>query len=116
MRPKDQTNWMLTDAIEALARAERLHQSFLNLHPRGEGSEPLRAHCRLRHRRYQWRRLRLRRAGLRRALGELWYRRHQGWQLRFRRSCDGGQCECTERCEGRCVQEARVHFVPPCLA
>ena len=40
MRPKDQINWMLTDAIEALARAERLHQSFLNLHPRGGGSEP----------------------------------------------------------------------------
>ena len=40
MRPKDQINWMLTDAIEALARAERLHQSFLNLHPRAGGSEP----------------------------------------------------------------------------
>ena len=40
MRPKDQTNWMLSDAIEALARAERLHQSFLNLHPRAGGSEP----------------------------------------------------------------------------
>lgn len=40
MRPKNQINWMLTDAIEALARAERLHQSFLNLHPRGETSEP----------------------------------------------------------------------------
>ncbi len=33
MRPKDPINWMLTDAIEALARAERLHQSFLSLHP-----------------------------------------------------------------------------------
>ncbi|QIG94029.1 MULTISPECIES: Hsp20/alpha crystallin family protein [unclassified Bradyrhizobium] len=39
MGPKDPINWMLTDAIEALARAERLHQSFLNLRPQA-GSEP----------------------------------------------------------------------------
>lgn len=31
MPPKDPINWMLSDAIQTLARAERLHQQFLNL-------------------------------------------------------------------------------------
>jgi len=35
MPAKDPINWMLSDAIETLARAERLHQQFLNLQPRG---------------------------------------------------------------------------------
>jgi HSP20 family molecular chaperone IbpA len=35
MPAKDPINWMLSDAIEALARAERLHQQFLNLQPLG---------------------------------------------------------------------------------
>ena len=33
MPPKDPINWMLSEAIETLARAERLHQQFLNLQP-----------------------------------------------------------------------------------
>ena len=33
MAPKDPNNWMLSDAIETLARAERLHQQFSNLQP-----------------------------------------------------------------------------------
>jgi HSP20 family molecular chaperone IbpA len=40
MQPKDPINWMLSDAIETLARAERMHQRFLNLHPRAGNSEP----------------------------------------------------------------------------
>jgi HSP20 family protein len=40
MRPKDPINWMLSDAIETLARAERLHQQFLNLQPLTERREP----------------------------------------------------------------------------
>ena len=40
MQPKDPINWMLSDAIETLARAERLHQRFLNLHPRAGSREP----------------------------------------------------------------------------
>ncbi|MCA6126301.1 Hsp20/alpha crystallin family protein [Bradyrhizobium sp. WSM 1704] len=40
MRPKDPVNWMLSDAIETLARAERMHQRFLNLHPLTESREP----------------------------------------------------------------------------
>lgn len=40
MRPKDPINWMLSDAIETLARAERMHQRFLNLHPLTENREP----------------------------------------------------------------------------
>ena len=39
MPPKDPINWMLSDAIETLARAERLHQQFLNLQPLA-GREP----------------------------------------------------------------------------
>jgi HSP20 family molecular chaperone IbpA len=33
MPPKDPINWMLSDAIATLARAERLHQQFLRLQP-----------------------------------------------------------------------------------
>jgi HSP20 family molecular chaperone IbpA len=33
MPTKNPINWMLSDAIETLARAERLHQQFLNLQP-----------------------------------------------------------------------------------
>ena len=40
MPPKDPTNWMLSDAIETLARAERLHQQFLNLQPCAGAREP----------------------------------------------------------------------------
>jgi HSP20 family protein len=40
MPPKDPINWMLSDAIETLARAERLHQQFLNLRPLAGTSEP----------------------------------------------------------------------------
>src|SRR5262245_8432704 len=31
MAPKTPINWMLSEAIEALTRAERLHQQFFNL-------------------------------------------------------------------------------------
>ncbi len=40
MSPKDPINWMLSDAIETLARAERLHQQFLNLRPLAGTREP----------------------------------------------------------------------------
>jgi HSP20 family protein len=40
MPPKDPINWMLSDAIETLARAERLHQQFLNLRPWAGTQEP----------------------------------------------------------------------------
>ena len=40
MPPKDPINWMLSDAIETLARAERLHQQFLNLQPLTGTREP----------------------------------------------------------------------------
>ena len=33
MSSKDPINWMLSNAIETLARAERLHQQFVNLQP-----------------------------------------------------------------------------------
>ena len=33
MPTKNPINWMLSDAIETLARAERLHQQFLSLQP-----------------------------------------------------------------------------------
>lgn len=36
MGPKDPINWMLSEAIETLARAERMQQRFLNLHPEGQ--------------------------------------------------------------------------------
>jgi HSP20 family protein len=41
MPPKDPINWMLSDAIQTLARAERLHQQFLNLQPPAEAREPI---------------------------------------------------------------------------
>jgi len=37
---KDPINWMLSNAIEALARAERLHQQFLTLQPWSGTREP----------------------------------------------------------------------------
>ena len=40
MSTKDPINWMLSNAIETLARAERLHQQFLNLQPLTGASEP----------------------------------------------------------------------------
>ena len=32
MAPKTPVNWMLSEAVDALARAERLHRQFFNLH------------------------------------------------------------------------------------
>ncbi|HBK08927.1 MAG TPA: heat-shock protein Hsp20 [Acetobacteraceae bacterium] len=40
MSAKDPINWMLSNAIETLARAERLHQQFLNLQPWAGTREP----------------------------------------------------------------------------
>jgi HSP20 family molecular chaperone IbpA len=40
MPNKNPINWMLSDAIETLARAERLHQQFLSLQPLTGTSEP----------------------------------------------------------------------------
>jgi HSP20 family molecular chaperone IbpA len=40
MSNKDPINWMLSNAIETLARAERLHQQFLNLKPLTGTREP----------------------------------------------------------------------------
>lgn len=40
MPPKNPINWMLSDAIQTLARAERLHQQFLNLQPPAGTREP----------------------------------------------------------------------------
>lgn len=40
MSAKDPINWMLSDAIETLARAERLRQQFLNLQPLAGVREP----------------------------------------------------------------------------
>jgi HSP20 family protein len=40
MSTKDPINWMLSDAIQTLARAERLHQQFLKLRPWAGGDEP----------------------------------------------------------------------------
>jgi HSP20 family molecular chaperone IbpA len=40
MSTKDPINWMLSNAIETLARAERLHQHFVNLHPLAGTREP----------------------------------------------------------------------------
>lgn len=40
MSTKDPINWMLSNAIETLARAERLHQQFLNLRPLAGTREP----------------------------------------------------------------------------
>ena len=40
MSTKDPINWMLSDAFETLARAERLHQQFLKLRPWAGADEP----------------------------------------------------------------------------
>ena len=40
MSTKDPIDWMLSDAIGTLARAERLHQQFLKLRPLVGTSEP----------------------------------------------------------------------------
>ena len=40
MPPRDPINWMLSEAIETLARAERLQQQFLNLQPLAGTHEP----------------------------------------------------------------------------
>jgi HSP20 family protein len=40
MSTKDPINWMLSNAIETLARAERLHQQFLTLQPSAGTREP----------------------------------------------------------------------------
>jgi len=40
MSNKDPINWMLSNAIETLARAERLHQQFMNLQPLTGTREP----------------------------------------------------------------------------
>jgi HSP20 family protein len=40
MSSKDPINWMLSDAIAALARAERLQQQFLHLKPWSGAREP----------------------------------------------------------------------------
>ena len=40
MSANDPINWMLSNAIETLARAERLHQQFLNLQPWAGTREP----------------------------------------------------------------------------
>ena len=40
MSSKDPINWMLSNAIETLARAERMHQQFLNLQPLTGTREP----------------------------------------------------------------------------
>lgn len=40
MSTKDPINWMLSNAIETLARAERLHRQFLSLQPGTGTGEP----------------------------------------------------------------------------
>lgn len=40
MRTKDPVNWMLSEAIESLARAERLHQRLFSLQPTAGQREP----------------------------------------------------------------------------
>jgi HSP20 family protein len=40
MATRDPINWMLSDAIETLARAERLHQQFVKLRPWAGADEP----------------------------------------------------------------------------
>jgi HSP20 family protein len=38
MPTRDPLNWMLSEAIDSLTRAERLHRQFFSLHPGGEAS------------------------------------------------------------------------------
>jgi HSP20 family protein len=40
MPTRDPLNWMLSDAIQTLARAERLHSQFLKLRPGAGADEP----------------------------------------------------------------------------
>jgi HSP20 family protein len=40
MSKKDPVNWMLSEAIDSLARAERLRQTFFSLQPTGISREP----------------------------------------------------------------------------
>ena len=40
MPSRDPLNWMLSDAIQTLARAERLHSQFLKLRPGAGADEP----------------------------------------------------------------------------
>jgi HSP20 family molecular chaperone IbpA len=40
MPTKDPVNWMLSEAIESLARAERLHQRLFTLQPSADRREP----------------------------------------------------------------------------
>jgi HSP20 family protein len=40
MPTRDPLNWMLSDAIETIARAERLHQQFVKLRPWAGADEP----------------------------------------------------------------------------
>jgi HSP20 family protein len=40
MPANDPVDWMLSEAIETLARAERLHRQFLHLRPPAEAREP----------------------------------------------------------------------------
>ena len=39
-RERDPVNWMLSEAIETLARAERLHRQFFQLRPAPRSREP----------------------------------------------------------------------------
>jgi HSP20 family protein len=40
MSTRDPVNWMLSEAIDSLARAERLHQQFFSLQPTASSREP----------------------------------------------------------------------------
>lgn len=40
MSNKDPMSWMLSEAVETLARAERMHRQFFRLHPSEPASEP----------------------------------------------------------------------------
>jgi HSP20 family protein len=40
MSRKDPVNWMLSEAIDSLARAERLHRQFFSLQPTASSREP----------------------------------------------------------------------------
>ncbi len=40
MANRDPMSWMLSEAVETLARAERMHRQFFRLQPSGPASEP----------------------------------------------------------------------------
>jgi HSP20 family protein len=40
MANRDPMSWMLSEAVETLTRAERMHRQFFRLHPSGPASEP----------------------------------------------------------------------------